>query len=108
MPVFHPKMEEYLSKHISDICGSEYIDDKTNHCAHFVSHVLGYQFGFTCKNMTGKGKDGVCIRVHELFPRCPSVGLCVVVKLFWPQFCIHFGTSLQLHSERDPYYVDVA
>lgn len=74
MPILHPSMKDYLSKHISDVCNSEYNNDKINHCAHFVSHVLGYQFGFTCKDMTGKGDEGVCIRVHELFSRCPKIG----------------------------------
>jgi len=75
MSILNPNIENYLAKNIKDICGSDYHNDKTNHCAHFVSHVMGYSFGYTCKNETGKGTTGAAIRVHELFSRCPKVGL---------------------------------
>jgi hypothetical protein len=67
-------LNSYLGKHISAICAIGYADNGDNHCAHFVSHVLGYQFGTTCRTMkNGTGTPG-SIRVHELFARCLSVG----------------------------------
>lgn len=64
-----------LGKHIKDICDCSYFNDSENHCAHFVSHMMGYKFGFKCKDMTGKGTgNGATIRVHELFKSCGSVG----------------------------------
>src|SRR5262249_34131268 len=45
-----------------------------NHCAHFVSHVLGLKFGATCY-MLGAGKvPGANVRVQEVFGRCAKVG----------------------------------
>ncbi|WP_078119127.1 hypothetical protein [Thiosocius teredinicola] len=67
---------QYLGHHISDICGNHYHDDGDDHCAHFVSHVLRFRFGFKCFNVTGSGpeSDGASIRVHEIFSFCPKVG----------------------------------
>jgi hypothetical protein len=67
-------LNEFVGKHIKDICGCQFQDDSFNHCAHFVSHVMGFHFGYTCKHQTGKGTVGVNIRVHELFKMCPKVG----------------------------------
>jgi hypothetical protein len=64
----------YLGKPIADICRNEYVSPHDNHCAHFVAHVLGYQFGVTCQIMgTGNG-PAATLRVQELFPRCGRVG----------------------------------
>jgi hypothetical protein len=64
----------YLGKHISAICTVGYTSNSDNHCAHFVSHALGYQFGATCRLMaSGSGTPG-SIRVQELFARCLEVG----------------------------------
>lgn len=74
-----------LGRHIRDICPLGYANDADNHCAHFVSHVLGYQFGATCRTMVhGTGTPG-SIRVQEVFARCLSVGNWsdVPVPLFW-------------------------
>src|SRR6516164_6461292 len=55
-------------------------DQKINHCAHFVSHVLklndALHIGVTCAQMTSKGKTlkspgaGACLRVNEVFNFC--------------------------------------
>ena len=64
----------YLGKNIKDICTNSYINDAESHCAHFVSHVLGYTFGFRCKGMTGKGSGtGATIRVENIFKNCMAV-----------------------------------
>jgi hypothetical protein len=78
-------LQGYLGKHIADICTIGYTSDSDNHCAHFVSHVLGFQFGATCRTMRrGTGTPG-SIRVHEVFARCLSVGPWdqLPVPLFW-------------------------
>ena len=81
-------LQGYLGQHIRDICPIGYANDSDNHCAHFVSHVLGYQFGATCRTMKrGQGTPG-SIRVHEVFARCVDVGRWdeLPVPLFWGWF----------------------
>lgn len=66
-------IDGYVSKTISDICRN-LNDGSLNHCAHFVSHVLGVQFGYTCSGQSGKRLSPAAnIRVQELFARCPEV-----------------------------------
>jgi hypothetical protein len=68
--ISHHQLAGYLGKSIGDICQNGYTSVHENHCAHFVSHVLGYRFGATCQ-MMGNGKgDPATLRVHELFSRC--------------------------------------
>jgi hypothetical protein len=64
----------YLGKHISQLCSIGYHSDADNHCAHFVSHVLGLQFGATCRTMVRATGTPGSSRVHEVFARCLSVG----------------------------------
>ena len=64
----------FLGKHIKDICPNKYVSDSDNHCAHFVSHVMGYTFGVTCRTMGQANGAGANIRVQEVFPKCPKVG----------------------------------
>lgn len=68
------QLQKFQGQRIDTICDCEYHKNADNHCAHFVSHALGLNFGFTCKAMTGKGKKGANIRVHQIFPRCKQVG----------------------------------
>jgi len=63
-----------LGQSISLICPNGYSSRHDNHCAHFVSHMLGFSFGATCRMMAGGASPGANIRVHELFARCPQVG----------------------------------
>ena len=72
-------LEAYLGKTISDICSLGYTDPSDNHCAHFVSHVLDYDFLFTCRNMVGGTGAAGNIRVHEVFSQCSAVGV-------WPNY----------------------
>jgi hypothetical protein len=67
-------LDALKGKHIREICGNGYVDDNDNHCAHFVSHVMGFTFGATCRMMSSGTAAGACIRVHELFAMCPEVG----------------------------------
>src|SRR5262245_6788236 len=67
-------LDALLGHEITRICPIGYTNRNDNHCAHFVSHVLEYQFGFTCRGMVNGPGTPATIRVHELFLRCPSVG----------------------------------
>jgi len=69
------QLDSYLGKSIGAICQNGYADDHDNHCAHFVSHVLGYTFGVTCQMMGNGRGTGATLRVQELFPKCKSVGV---------------------------------
>lgn len=77
MPQCTINIKQYLGEHISAICGNRYHNDNDNHCAHFVSHIMGFRFGYKCRNMTGRGNhaDAACIRVQEVFAKCPQVGV---------------------------------
>lgn len=69
-------LNTYLGLDIKDICSNSYHDASENHCAHFVSHVLGLHFGYTCREMVQSGKrlaPGANVRVHEVFAACPNV-----------------------------------
>ena len=76
-------LKKTLGKHIKDICEIGYEVASDNHCAHFVSHIMLYEFGpATCSNLNWdlkqsakKGKvKGKNIRVNEVFMKCPKVG----------------------------------
>ncbi|MGD0136492.1 MAG: hypothetical protein ABSE57_30995 [Bryobacteraceae bacterium] len=67
-------LSSYLGKNISEICPNHYADPDDNHCAHFVSHMLGYQFGVTCGQMKNGPGPAANIRVQEVFGQCPAVG----------------------------------
>jgi hypothetical protein len=70
------ELDGYVNKNIKDICPCGFWNDKESHCAHFVSHVMGYQFGYTCSQISGKGpKDkSVCVRVTEVFQHTRRFG----------------------------------
>jgi hypothetical protein len=69
-----PNMETFLDKNIDRICGNNFVDPAANHCAHFVSHAMGFTFSFNCRQHTGGIDTPANIRVQEIFARCPSVG----------------------------------
>jgi hypothetical protein len=74
-----PNLVNFNGKSISEICPfSIGKDNDRNHCAHFVSHMMDYDFLHTCKNFTLADKQatgsGANIRVDELFNRCTTKG----------------------------------
>ena len=72
-----PNLDALVGDSITSLCPQGFHDFDSNHCAHFVSHVGGYRFGFLCHNMPDAEiatPSGVCVRVQELLPRCPQVG----------------------------------
>jgi hypothetical protein len=71
------ELETYVGKNISLICDHHYISesDHTNHCAHFLGHVLGLTFGLTCGDMTDARHQGGTLRVNDIYNRCTDRGL---------------------------------
>ena len=82
----------YMGSHASNFCPNSYHDNKINHCAHFVSHVMGFNFGYTCFHQTGAGNGGASIKVQEIFSRCTDVGLWED-KPSLPLSCLAFVTD---------------
>jgi hypothetical protein len=72
--VTEDQLKAALGKHIREFCGAGFTSDGENHCAHFVSHILGFTFGATCTMMGKNHGDAANIRVQEIFPRCSKVG----------------------------------
>lgn len=73
-----PSVETFLGKNISRICESGVTDNDKSHCAHFVSHVMGYAFGYTCHKQVYRTKRkgaAASLRVNDVFNNCPKVGL---------------------------------
>ena len=67
-------LESAVGKNINAICRNKFHDPAQNHCAHFVSHILGMTFSFNCREHGGGREDGANVRVHEVFAQCPKVG----------------------------------
>lgn len=68
-------IQGYVGKRISDICPNGFSAASQNHCAHFVSHVHGIQFGMLCGDMAFKTKKtGASIRCDELYNRLTKKG----------------------------------
>lgn len=68
------QLQTFVGKDIRRICANGYAAPHDNHCAHFVSHAMGYGFGYTCQAATSGKSPGANLRVHELFSHCSSVG----------------------------------
>lgn len=71
---FKAKLEETVGKAIDEICPNEFHDRRSNHCAHYVSHVLDLRFSYNCVEYKGGKNAPGNVRVHETFARCPLVG----------------------------------
>lgn len=69
-------LDGFVGVHISRICGCGFHADNENHCAHFACHVVGLNFGLTCRQMSGQGEhaESACIRVKQVFDHCRRVG----------------------------------
>jgi hypothetical protein len=64
------ELEGYVGQNISAICSLGFTSEvnHNNHCAHFVSHVLGLSFGHKC------ARHGFTIRVNDIYNRCARRG----------------------------------
>lgn len=69
-------LQQLVGKNIKHICNNDYTKNGDSHCAHFVSHVLGFTFGYTCdKEVRNPSvKPGASIKVQEIFSKCLKVG----------------------------------
>jgi hypothetical protein len=86
MPLSEDTLRNWVGHHIRDICPRGFASDADNHCAHFVSHVLGYQFGTTCRTLAAhRDGDSASIRVQDLFANCLQFGNWddLPTPLFW-------------------------
>jgi len=75
-----PSLTPFTGKKIGEICSFSLGKNNTqNHCAHFVSHVMEYEFSETCKNFTFTDKQaagkGATIRVERLFNVSPEIDI---------------------------------
>jgi hypothetical protein len=77
-------LQGWLGQSVEDFCPNRGGDfgnkgDPHNHCAHFVSHALGFQIGKLCHVMTflnrNKPETGRSLVVNDIFNACPSRGL---------------------------------
>lgn len=86
--------------HISKICPRGYTNDIDSHCAHFVGHILGIKFGFTCGSMTKGTGAAASIRVDDIFRACPSVGEWSArpVTSFWGLVFITNAANVNLRT----------
>jgi hypothetical protein len=74
-------LENYLGQTIVQICGKYgTVGDDINHCAHFVSHVLGLRIpgAALCSNVGdstwtyAERNLGFCVRVNQVFNSCAN------------------------------------
>ena len=47
-------LQQLVGKHIKYFCNNDYTKNNISHCAHFVSHILGFTFGYTCDKIFSK------------------------------------------------------
>ncbi|RAU19052.1 hypothetical protein DN062_06165 [Nitrincola tibetensis] len=72
------ELSESHGKNISDLCPFSIAEDsRQNHCAHYVSHMMGYELpGATCKNFTWddrqREENGATLRVDDVFKSSPE------------------------------------
>ena len=75
------KLQKTLGKNIDELCPFSIGKlSNQNHCAHYVSHMMDFEFsGTTCKNFTWADKQkpekGATIRVNDVFKNCKTNGL---------------------------------
>jgi hypothetical protein len=74
-------LDVYLGQSVTDFCGKYgRVGDSENHCAHFVSHVLGLRIpgAALCSNVGGslyayeERRNGFCLRVNQVFNSCTN------------------------------------
>jgi hypothetical protein len=77
-------LQSFVGQTVEDFCPNGTKDfakvgDTHNHCAHFVSHALGFQIGKLCNTMSYANRkntaSGRSLVVSDLFNACPERGL---------------------------------
>jgi hypothetical protein len=96
MPIRYPTQQElrlFEGKNIKDICPRGFHNNKSNHCAHFVAHVLHISKGVNCSRMGGANPgETASVQVDTLFGLCASVGKWGDLPAGTPT-CLAFVTS---------------
>ena len=102
MPITEPSPRALLGKHIRDVCPLGYAADTDNHCAHFVSHALGFQFSATCRTMVNGPGTPASIRVQDVFAHCLQVGnwADLPTPLFWGLVFIANARNVNLQNKQ--------
>lgn len=73
-------LAKFVGQSVEDYCtcGFGTKGDTHNHCAHFVSHALGFRYGKLCSSMTWEYRnrisEGRTMVVNDLFNNCPTRG----------------------------------
>ena len=68
-------LASYVGQDIKEICNTGYEAANVNHCAHFVSHVLGIKLGLVCGSMKWETRgEGTSLRVNEIYNACSPRG----------------------------------
>jgi hypothetical protein len=74
-PMFQSVLEGHVGQDINKICDTSFTSPGENHCAHFVCHVFGIQYGTVCGSMGWKTRgQGATIRVNELYNNLEHTG----------------------------------
>jgi len=74
MAISDTELTATLGKNISQFCTTGFTNDSDNHCAHFVSHVLGIHFGYQCNGAANRPGTGASIRCDEVYNRVARRG----------------------------------
>lgn len=75
MAITQADLQGYVGKTIADLCSNNYSPADANHCAHFVSHVLGLTLGTLCGDLAYKTRrTGASIRCNELYNNLQTRG----------------------------------
>ena len=98
-------LDEYFGRAIGDICPNGYdaTGNEHNHCAHFVSHVLGYGFARTCHRMVvpSQRRGRAATRsVKEIFNRSTNRRVIDDSTPLWSPGLIFLTRSSNLVQER--------
>lgn len=72
-------LDSFLGKTVEDFCETfGAVGDINNHCAHWVSHVLGFRIGKLCNQMAWQHRKdfeiGRSLVVNDIFNECPERG----------------------------------
>jgi hypothetical protein len=74
MAITEAELIASLGKNISAICPTRFHNNSHNHCAHYVSHMLGIHFGYQCDGSTSRAGAGVSVRCNEIYNRIAQRG----------------------------------
>ncbi len=80
MAITEAELKATLGKNISTMCTTGFTAADVNHCAHYVSHMLGIHFGYQCNGTRNRQGAGVSVRCDEIYNRVASRGALAGVQ----------------------------